>query len=405
MLKETAMKVFTNFSFHLYTDILFGKNTETQVAKKIRQYGGHKVMLVYGGGSIKKIGLYETVLNVLHDGNLDFIELGAVQANPRRTLVDKGLKLAQEEQVDFLLGVGGGSTIDTAKAIALGLANDGQYWQFYQNIEPRKMAPVGTIHTIAAAGSETSRSSVLLDDIDTHRKFGFMWDVCRPIFAIMNPELTYSVPPFQTAAGATDIFAHTLNRYFIESFSYLGDQYCEGTMRTVVKYAPLALAKSDNYEARAELMLAGSFSHNDLTGIGRSSISKGCEHALEAQLSGYYDTAHGAGLAVVMPAWLQYIVDHGLPKQVDRVASFAMNVFGVNPDSSNAKVVANEGLARFRNWLVSIGMPITLKGLGISKEELPGIIKRSVRNADDIIAGFINLDIKAITEIFTSVVE
>ena len=181
------MKEFSNFKFHMYTDILFGKDTEQQVAEMVKKHGGTKVMLVYGGGSIKKSGLYDTVVTKLNEAGLDFVELSGVQPNPRRSMAEKGLKLAQAENVDFLLGLGGASSIDTAKAIAMGLANDGKFWQFYRGVEPKKMAPVGTIHTIAAAGSETSRSSVLLDDIETHRKYGFMWDVCRPVFAIMNP--------------------------------------------------------------------------------------------------------------------------------------------------------------------------------------------------------------------------
>lgn len=399
------MKVFTNFSFHMYTDILFGKNSEAQVARMIRKYGGTKVMFVYGGGSIKRSGLYDTVVQSLRETGLDYVELGGVQPNPRRSLVEKGIKIAQEEMVDFILAVGGGSAIDTAKGIALGLANDGEYWKFYQGVEPQKMAPVGTIHTIAAAGSETSRSSVLLDDIETHRKCSFMWNVCRPVFAIMNPELTYSLSAFQTGAGAADIMAHTVNRYFMEPSSYLGDQFCEGTMRTVVKYATVALEKPTDYEARAELMLAGSFSHNDLNSIGRFSVKKGSEHALEAQLSGTYDTAHGAGLAVVMPAWLQYLVNHGQPMHIERVAQFAINVFNVASGESDVKAVANEGLNRFRAWIKSIGMPITLKELGVPRADLSEVIQKCNSNADGIIEGFMDLDKKAVAEIFTSAVE
>jgi len=399
------MKVFTNFAFHMYTDILFGKDTEKQVARMIKKHGGNKVMMVYGGGSIKKMGLYDTVTKALKEAGIPFVELSGVQPNPRRTLVEKGLKIAQDEGVDFMLGVGGGSSIDTAKAIALGLANNGEYWKFFQGTAPEKMAPVGTIHTISAAGSETSGSSVLLDDIETHRKYGFMYTVCRPVFAIMNPELTYSVSPFQTAAGATDILAHTVSRYFMEPASFLCDQYCEGTMRTVVKYAPLALENPGDYEARAELMLAGSFSHNDLNSIGRSSASKGAEHALETQLSGTYDTAHGAGLAVVMPAWLQYLVNHGEPMHVARVARFGVSVFGVDPDMNDIKGVANEGLKRFRKWLKSIGMPITLKELGVPKEDLGDVVSKCNCGPDGKIKSFMDLDKAAVAEIFTSAVE
>jgi alcohol dehydrogenase YqhD (iron-dependent ADH family) len=399
------MKDFTNFNFQMYTEIVFGRNTEAQVGELIRKYGGTKVMLVYGGGSIKKSGLYDTVTGALRAEGIPFVELGGVQPNPRRSLAEKGLKTAQDEKVDFLLGLGGGSAIDTAKAIALGLANEGNFWQFYLGTVPSKMAKVGTIHTIAAAGSETSRSSVLYDDIGTKRKYGFGYDVCRPVFAIMNPELTYTVSPYQTGAGSADILAHTVGRYFIDSDSKLGDEYCEGTMRTVIKYAPIALAKPDDYEARAELMLTGSFSHNDLTAIGRFKTSKGGEHGLEAQLSGTYDTAHGAGLAAVMPAWLQYIVNHGTPQQVARVAQFAVKVFGVEPDMSDVKATANEGLNRFRAWVKSIGMPLTLKELGIPKEDLQGIVERCNCGPDGILRGYIDLDKKAVAEIFTSIAE
>lgn len=400
------MKVFTNFSYHMYTEILFGKDTQGQVGRMVKKYGGTKVMLVYGGGSIKKSGLYDTVVNALDEERISFVELSGVQPNPRRSLVEKGLKTAQDEKVDFLLGVGGGSAIDTAKAIALGLANDGEYWKFYQGTEPHKMAPVGTIHTISAAGSETSSSSVLLDDLETHHKFGFMYVACRPLFAIMNPELTYTLPAHQTGAGSADIFAHTVMRYFTEPYSYLGDQYCEATFRTVVKYAPVALEKPDDYEARAELMLAGSFSHNDLTSIGRSSIRRGSEHALETQLSGIYDVAHGAGLSVVMPAWLQYLIDYGEPMHVARVAQFGVKVFDVEPDMNNVKDVANEGLVRFRKWLKSIGMPITLKELGVPREDLQSVIDHCIDDKPNrTIVGFMDLGKDAVTRIFSSVVE
>jgi alcohol dehydrogenase YqhD (iron-dependent ADH family) len=217
-----AMKNFTGFSIQMYTDILFGKNTETEAAGMIRKHGGDRVMLVYGGGSIKKAGLYDRVVKSLNEGGIPFVEFGGIQPNPRRSLVERGIKLAREERINFFLGVGGGSAIDTAKAIALALANDGEYWKFYNGVPALKMAPVGTIHTIAAAGSETSRSSVLVDDLESGLKRGFMWEPCRPVFAIMNPELTYSVSPYQTGAGSADILAHTASRYFINSSSRLG---------------------------------------------------------------------------------------------------------------------------------------------------------------------------------------
>ena len=399
------MKTFTNFSFHMYTEIAFGKGTENQVADLVKKYGGTKVMMVYGGGSVKKAGLYDTVVAKLNEAKIPFVELPGVQPNPRRSLVEKGLKIAQEQGVDFLLGLGGGSSIDTAKGIALGLANDGEYWAYYQGNTPPKMAPVGTIHTIAAAGSENSGSSVLLDDLDTHRKYGFMHAVCRPVFAIMNPEFTYSVPTYQKGVGAADIFAHTLMRYMIEPTSYLGDKYAESTLKTVVKYGPIMIANPTDYESHAEIMLAGSFSHNDVTSLGRSFPKKGGEHALETQLSGTYDTAHGAGLSVVMPPMLKYFVDHGEAVHINKVAQLAINVFGVEPDLEDIKATAYEGIARLRAWLRSIGTPLTLKELGVPKGDLEDVIAKCNCGPDGVIKAFLDMDKKAVAEIFTSVVE
>ena len=403
-MKGKTMKQFSNFSIRLYTEIVFGKNTEERVAELIGKHGGKKVLFVYGSGSVKKSGLYERIVNSLNAGGVPFAELGGVQPNPLRSLVDRGYELALKEKADFMLAAGGGSAIDTAKGIALALANDGDYWQFYNGTEAKKMAPVGVIHTIAAAGSETSRSSVLVDDA-TRQKKGFMWEPCRPVFAIMNPELTYTVSKYQTGAGAADIFAHTLSRFFIVPDSTLGDEFAAGLLRTVVKFGPKAVRCPDDYEARAELMLSGSFGHNDITGIGREG-ARGGEHALESQLSGFYDTAHGAGLAVLMPAWLQYITDHGNAAQVARVALFSTMVFGADPDFADPKATANEGLERFRAWIKTLGMPLTLRELGIPEADFDSIIQRCMdANGGTVLSGYMPLDRQAVVEIFKSVIE
>jgi len=400
------MKNFTGYNIYLYTDILFGKETEKEAAAMIRKHGGSKVLLVYGGGSVKKIGLYDRVLKSLNEGGIPFVELGGVQPNPRRSLVEKGIKLAGDEKIDFLLALGGGSSIDTAKAIGLALANNGEYWKFYNGTPAEKMAPVGTIHTISAAGSETSRSTVIVDDLETGRKLGLNWDPCRPVFAIMNPELTFTVPAYQTGAGAADILAHTVSRYFFQGspISHLGDEFCEGLMRTVVRYSPQAIVQPDDYEARAELMMAASLSHSDLMGMGRSGM-RGGEHALESQISGFYDTAHGAGLAAVMPAWLQYIANHGSAEQVARVAQFGVGVFGVKADMQDPKGTADEGIRAFRQWVKQIGQPLTLKELGIPREDLGAVVKRCMDVNKGKVPGFMELDEKAVNEIFTSIVE
>jgi alcohol dehydrogenase YqhD (iron-dependent ADH family) len=321
-------------------------------------------------------------------------------------MVEKGIELAKAEDIDFLLAVGGGSSIDTAKAIGLAMANNGEYWKFSTGTPAEKMAPVGTIHTISASGSETSRSTVIVDDIESGRKLGLNWDPCRPVFAIMNPELTFTVSPYQTGAGSSDILAHTVSRYFFQGtpVSHIGDEFCEGLMRTVVRYASTAIAQPDDYEARAELMMAAAFSHSDLMGLGRSGL-RGGEHALESQLSGHYDTAHGAGLAAVMPAWLQYIANHGSVEQVARVAQFGVGVFGVKADMQDIKGTADEGLECFRRWIRSIGQPLSLKELGIPKEDLPAVVKRCMDVNKGKVQGFMELDEKAVTEIFTSILE
>jgi alcohol dehydrogenase YqhD (iron-dependent ADH family) len=267
---------------------------------------------------------------------------------------------------------------------------------------PEKIFPLGTVHTISAAGSENSRSSVLMDDVESGQKRGIFCDICRPVFAVMNPELTFTVDAFQTGAGTADIFAHTLGRYFMKGYSALSDEFAEGLLRTVVKYGPIALREPRNYEARAELMLAGSFSHNDLTGLGRVFPMAG-EHALEAMLSGYYDTAHGAGLAVLMPAMLEYFVNHGTGEQIARAARFGGKVFGAGGETGEA--AALEGIRRFRAWLKEIGMPQTLKELGVPKEDLEEAVQRCLDRNGGMIRGYMDLDRAAVTEIYRSVLE
>jgi hypothetical protein len=267
------------------------------------------------------------------------------------------------------------------------------------------MAKVGTINTIAAAGSESSGATVLVDDIDTHLKKAMMYPpVGRPVFAIMNPELTYSVSAYQTAAGGVDIFSHTFERFFVDNSNYLGDQFASGLLRSVVKYTPIALELPEDYEARAELMLAAAFSHNDVTGIGGRSGGMFIAHALEAYLSASYDTPHGAGLAITMPAWLQYIVENGDDDKVARVAQFAASVFDVQPDMQDIKAVANEGIRRFRAWIKSIGMPLTLSEMNISAKDLPEIVKNCRSNANGILEGYMTLDKKDVEKIYRSVI-
>lgn len=399
------MKKFTNFNMHLYTDIVFGKDTAKQVGSKVKQHGGTKALLVYGEGSIKRTGLYDIVTAALKEKGIAFVELGGVKPNPLRSVAMRGLETAKKENVDFVLGVGGGSAIDTAKAIALGLVYEGDIWDFYsQKAVPQSMQSVGTINTIAAAGSETSGSSVLVDDITGTFKKGIMYpNVLRPVFAIMDPTLTFTVSKYQTAAGAADIFSHAFERYFTDSSGYLADQFAAGLLRSVVKYAPVAVEHPDDYEARAELMLAAPFAHNDITSVGRGYYSF-LAHGLESYLSAHYDTAHGAGLAMVMPALLKFIIDIGDESKTARVAQFAVDVFGVQPDMGDIKAVALEGVNRFRAWNRTIGMPVRLQDMRIPESDIPEIVKNTRCNAQGILAGYIEIDKKGVETIFRSLV-
>ena len=389
-----------NFTFHMDAEIVFGKNTEAETGRLVKKYGGTKAMIVYGSGSIRKSGLYDRVAGSLTGSGIPYVDFGGVQPNPKRSFAEEGTALAQSEGVDFLLGVGGGSAIDTAKAIAIGAANGGDFWRFFLGKPPESTLPVGTIVTIAASGSETSRSLVLVDDIDTGQKKG-RWCDFRPRFTIMNPELTYSLPARQTAAGCVDIISHTFMRYFSNYPSFLGDRYGEATVKTVMKYAPIALKNPEGYEARAEIMLAGSLSHCDLMAIGRPMGGAGGEHPLESQLSGHYDTVHGAGLSVIMPALLKYFTLNGSEEQVERVARFAINALGISEDPAAVpEDIAERGIERFISWLGSVGMPTSLADLGVPESEIPEAVERCIKARGSKIDGFMTLDEAAVSEIY-----
>jgi alcohol dehydrogenase YqhD (iron-dependent ADH family) len=397
------MKDYINFTFHMYTENVFGRGTENQAGKLVKKYGGSRVLVVYGGGSVKKSGLYDRVIAALDKEGIRHVDFGGVKSNPTRSFAYKGIELAKKEGVDFILGLGGASAIDTGKAIALAMVYDGDVWDFYCGKKlPVKMMPVGTIHTISAAGSENSGSTVLVDDIGDRKKYGTMFpDVARPVFAIMNPELTYTVSAYQKGAGAADMFSHTVERYFQRKACGLADELAFAVLRNVVKYARAAIVNPSDYEAHAELMLTAAFAHNDITGLGRAPGGFTI-HGLEINLSGRFDTTHGAGIGLVMPPWLTYIVDHGSLEDVMRVAQLAVHVFGVLPDMADPGRVAREGIQRLREWLRSIGMPLTLTELGV-KDKPEEIARYARANAEGVMAGFLDLDKKAVTEIFASI--
>ena len=315
-----------DFTFYAPTQIVFGRGGENQIGALVKAQNGKKVLLHYGGGSARRSGLLDRIRASLTAAGIAYTELGGVVPNPRLSLVREGIDLCRREGVDFLLAVGGGSVIDSAKAIGYGVTNEGDVWDFYdRRRQASACLPVGVVLTIAAAGSEMSSSSVITKE-EGGIKRGYSSNLCRPRFAVMNPELTMTLPPYQTACGCTDILMHTLERYFTNNGGNmeLTDGIAEALLRTVIKNAVILRDDPENYGARAEVMWAGSLSHNGLTGCGNGGDDFSV-HALEHELSGMYDVAHGAGLAAVWGSWARYVYRECLP----RFEQFAVRVMGV----------------------------------------------------------------------------
>ena len=358
-----------NFNFYSPTSFVFGKGRETEAGKYVKRFGGTKVLIHFGGGSVLKSGLLDRVKTSLANENITFTQLGGVMPNPRSGLVYEGIELCKREKIDFILAVGGGSVIDSAKAIALGALYDGDFWDFYQGKQVEKALPVATILTISAAGSEGSTGSVITHENGMLKRAANS-DALRPVFSILNPELTCTLPAFQTACGATDMMAHVLERYFTNTKDVeITDRLCEAVLLTVIKEAPKALANPNDYEARANIMWAGMVAHNDICGVGRE--QDWSTHQIEHELSGLYDVAHGAGLAVMFPAWMKHVMQH----DVMRFAQFAVRVWGCEMNFQNPENTAKQGIAKFEQFLTSIGMPIRFSELGAKAEDIPTMLK------------------------------
>lgn len=358
-----------NFNFYSPTSFVFGKGRETEAGKYVKRFGGTKVLIHFGGGSVLKSGLLDRVKTSLANENITFTQLGGVMPNPRSGLVYEGIELCKREKIDFILAVGGGSVIDSTKAIALGALYDGDFWDFYQGKQVEKALPVATILTISAAGSEGSTGSVITHENGMLKRAANS-DALRPVFSILNPELTCTLPAFQTACGATDMMAHVLERYFTNTKDVeITDRLCEAVLLTVIKEAPKALANPNDYEARANIMWAGMVAHNDICGVGRE--QDWSTHQIEHELSGLYDVAHGAGLAVMFPAWMKHVMHH----DVMRFAQFAARVWGCEMDFQNPENTAKQGIAKFEQFLTSIGMPIRFSELGAKVEDIPTMLK------------------------------
>lgn len=360
-----------NFNFYSPTEFVFGKDRENECGKYVKKYGGTKVLIHYGGGSVVRSGLLDRVKASLAAENIPFAELGGVQPNPIDTKVYEGIKLCRAEGADLILAVGGGSVIDSAKAIAAGVLYDGDFWDFYSGKAAiEKALPVGTVLTIAAAGSEGSGNTVITKT-DGMWKRGAGSDVLRPKFSVMNPELTYTLPAYQTACGATDIMAHVLERYFTNTKEVeITDRLCEAVLCTIIKEVPRVLTDPENYDARANIMWAGTIAHNNVCGVGREQDWN--SHGLEHELSGIYDCAHGAGLAVIMPAWMEFVMSHNAM----RFAQLAVRVFGIAMNFENPEETARLGIKAFRKFLHEIGMPINFAELGAREEDIPELAEK-----------------------------
>ena len=372
------------FTFDSPTLFAFGDGEEQQTGALVRRFGGSKVLLVTGGGSVRKNGAYDAVTASLREAGLPWAELSGVQANPRSGKVYEGIDLLRREGCDFLLALGGGSVIDTAKAIGFGAGYDGDFWDFFTGkAQLETTLPVGVVLTIAAAGSEGSDSCVI-----TQERGNLKWgcprsDLLRPKFAVLDPRLTCSLPPYQTASGAADMLAHICERYFTNTADVgLTDRLCEALMRTILEAAPRAVAQPDDYAARADLMWAGMLAHNNSVGVGRE--QDWASHQIEHELSAFYDCAHGAGLAVVLPAWMEYVMDH----DVARFARFAVNVLGCEMDFAAPARTARAGIARLRAWFRELGMPTTLKELGARSEDIPAMAAHRAEKPNGFPFGF-----------------
>ena len=383
-----------DFDFYSPTYFVFGRGREAEAGTYVKKFGGSRVLVLYGGQSAKKSGLLDRVRASLTGAGLHTVELGGVKPNPRSGLVYEGIDLCRKEGIDFLLAVGGGSVIDTAKAIAIGVPYEGDFWDFFSGKVPEKALPVGTVLTIAASGSEGSPDSIITNE-KTLDKNSAEADCLRPCFSILDPALTESLPPYQTACGVTDIMAHAFERYFTNTEDVeVTDRLLEGVLLTMLHEGPRVMADPHDYGARANIMWAGMVCHNDMMGVGRKQDWN--SHHLEHVLSALYDCAHGAGLAVIMPAWMRYCADHhdGL-----RMAQMAVRVFGCQMDFADPRRTALEGIAAFRAFLKSMGMPLTFAEIGADPADIPKLVEMN-HVGNGVTGGYVGLTSDAIREIY-----
>ena len=365
-----------DFNFYAPTRVVFGRDAETKIGQLVKACGASKVLIHYGGGSAERSGMLSVVRQQLSDAGISFVELGGVVPNPLLSKVEEGIALCRQENVDFILAVGGGSVIDSSKAIGYGVPYDGDVWDFWCGKAPEKCLPIGAVLTIPAAGSEMSSSCVITKD-EGLLKRGVNSDLCRCKFAVMNPERTYTLPPYQTAAGATDIMMHTMERYFSKYEDMtLTDAIAEALLRTVKDAALVVMQHPEDYRHRAQIMWAGSLAHNDLTECGTEKDF--ATHRLEHELSALFGVTHGAGLAALWPSWARYVKG----KHLNRFVQFAVNVMGVENDFSHPDETAEKGIVAIEDFYRKIGMPTNiheLLGREITADEIEVLVDKCSR--------------------------
>ena len=384
-----------NFVFYSPTEFVFGKNTEVQVGALARKYGAQKVMIVYGGGSVVRSGLLDRVKQSLQEAGVAYCEMGGVQPNPIDGKVYEGIQLCRREQVDMMLPVGGGSVIDTAKAIAAGALYDGDFWDFFiGRAKVEKALKVAVVLTIPAAGSEGSGNTVITKT-ETLQKLGLCApEHLRPVFSIMNPELTYTLPAYQTACGIADMMTHIMERYFTNTPDVeISDRLCEGTLTAIIKEAYRVKQQPDNYAARANIMWCGTVAHNGICGVGRE--EDWASHALEHEISAIYDVAHGAGLAVIFPAWMAFMAEHNPAK----IAQFAHRIFDI-PKSEDLEEMALAGTARLKHFFRYMGLPVSFKELGIEHPDIDRMLVSLQRNKGELLGNYVKLTMTDCREIY-----
>ncbi|MEY8246458.1 iron-containing alcohol dehydrogenase [Heminiphilus faecis] len=376
-----------NFILRAPTKYIFGRETEKSAGQQLKDFGAKNVLIVYGGGSVIKSGLLDRVRLSIDEAGINHMEIGGIKPNPTDDQVYKGIDLVRSHGIDFLLAVGGGSVIDTAKGIACGAPYEGDFWDFYCGKKiVDKALPVGVVLTIPAAGSEGSGNSVITKRDGLIKLSLRTESALRPKFAIMNPELTFTLPPYQTACGIVDMMAHIFERYFTNTPDcQVTDRVAEGLLTAIMEEAPKVIAKPNDYQARANIMWCGTLAHNGLCGTGR--VEDWASHFMEHELSAIYDVAHGAGLAVVNPAWMTYVAT----KNPDKILQFAIRVMKVNDEGMSQEDIIREGISRLKEFYISIGMPVTLSQLGIENPDLDRLVNKLHEHKGNPIGNYVRL--------------